>query len=873
MNRPTVILFTILLALLVACGGPSAPVPPQALEVTPLSGPPGTPLMVSGLEPGEDAGTIEAYLGDQAAPVIVQEDGTLTTAIPLFTGESGWPAPPAEPQMLELRRGSTVIGRSTSGVQVTELEKAPGSTRAVQEALIEITAGYETLFALIPTTHPQEAPLRDAALAMLRELVSEGENSLQAVLSGSAPLLEGAEVELDLADALLASSGTLEVYQHYAEVLSATRIGLDTQALAGLCEEEGEDVELACKMQIHAVLKDFAEIVVSPTATTYAYWVGLPGSILGMSKVGAASPAKAPLLAAVSLTGALLSMADFVMNKLVPGLFPSELSQFELQVKDTTLEVGDLTDSTITVAAVNNPPPISVADLAEQLLTLVGLKSLDGIDELRKLYLEAAKFVVDAFYKALRTAEAAAPGTFPDLSADDIHVPIRTWGPVEVTNERLVTLFSYEPEVVAPLEEGEGLEWKAIELGEATVRVQTRGPGEKAKLLKDNALCLGCVYYGGAFGLDSKTSEATISVGEVFLSANPPNGKAPLTTTFIWEGLEPQDEPLTCTLDLGDGSLPYKIEDCAVTTTQAHTYAHTSRLQSATGAYEAVLSIDGTETTAKTEVVAGWTLSASPTSGSAPLDVTFNWSGFDPNGPTLTCSLEPGDGSPAKTIGDWDCASVTSVQHQYTQEGSYQATLFVKGGAFEDYSGVQITATGQGPPEYYTGWFTGEIVTPYGFTRWQGVATFERYPDSETQYRTTTPTTVHVQREHQPGECTYSYETTITVPPDDEEPIAKLSVFRSKGHYAGQISHWIVRDIPTTVTCSYGSRTTNSSFGSHYLWMSDTDDGLVDIAPDGTLTGSSIFNGSIHHTWSFVPGLEPPADPTLTPNSYGGKNE
>src|SRR5690606_13293516 len=103
----------------------------------------------------------------------------------------------------------------------------------------------------------------------------------------------------------------------------------------------------------------------------------------------------------------------------------------------------------------------------------------------------------------------------PAASADHLHLPSMTWGPVEVVSPRLVTLFSFDPEVAAPLSQDEGLEWEALSLGTVTVEVRTRGAGETAKLLRDHALCRGCVYTGGAFGLDSAAGSAEFTVFEL----------------------------------------------------------------------------------------------------------------------------------------------------------------------------------------------------------------------------------------------------------------------------------------------------------------------------------------------------------------------
>src|SRR5690606_3530884 len=109
----------ILLSLLALAGCSNSPAPPEApaeLFLSSHSGPPGTPLEITGIElDGTDAEELEPWLGDEPTLLLVAEDGSTSTVIPLFLGSEGWPEPPSEPQTFELRRGDQVIGRSSQG--------------------------------------------------------------------------------------------------------------------------------------------------------------------------------------------------------------------------------------------------------------------------------------------------------------------------------------------------------------------------------------------------------------------------------------------------------------------------------------------------------------------------------------------------------------------------------------------------------------------------------------------------------------------------------------------------------------------------------------------------------------------------------------
>ncbi len=181
-------------------------------------------------------------------------------------------------------------------------------------------------------------------------------------------------------------------------------------------------------------------------------------------------------------------------------------------------------------------------------------------------------------------------------------------------------------------------------------------------------------------------------------SANPNTGTAPLDVTFSWNVSDPDGDPLTCTLDPGDGTPTYTISNCASNTSQTHTYT-------STGSFTAVLRVeDGNGNSAVGNVSVDVSLppnsppaintfSANPDAGAAPLNVTFTWNVSDPDGDTLTCRLDvDGDGSSDYTIND--CANNTSRTHTYSSEGDYTVVLTVEDGrGGQDSAQVAVTVS------------------------------------------------------------------------------------------------------------------------------------------------------------------------------------
>lgn len=202
---------------------------------------------------------------------------------------------------------------------------------------------------------------------------------------------------------------------------------------------------------------------------------------------------------------------------------------------------------------------------------------------------------------------------------------------------------------------------------------------------------------------------ATIVVGgaqQGSLTATPASGSAPLSVSFaaVSDGRYYFGGFV---IDYGDGST---YGSCGNSPTSlacpSHTYAnsgtYTARLmglgESSGGGVIATASVvvSGNGCTSNCNVQA--TLSASPTSGSAPLSVNFSTAGIDDNRYFYT--LDFGDGSTPATMTIY----ATTAQHTYTQNGTYTATLKAAPNACY---GVQYSCTQLAP----TNWTTVGTVT------------------------------------------------------------------------------------------------------------------------------------------------------------------
>ncbi|MEM7735210.1 MAG: choice-of-anchor Q domain-containing protein [Deinococcota bacterium] len=176
-----------------------------------------------------------------------------------------------------------------------------------------------------------------------------------------------------------------------------------------------------------------------------------------------------------------------------------------------------------------------------------------------------------------------------------------------------------------------------------------------------------------------------------------------LDVTFSWQLIEPDGDRLTCQLDVdGDGLMDYTIRDCALTTSQLHSYE-------TPGQYEITLLVDDgkgesgmrQQSLSLDALLPGNSapeiddFSAIPNEGDVPLVTTFTWLVFDAEGDVLSCQLDPADGSTPYVLED--CLSTTTQPHIYTIPGNYNATLQVDdggGGRAREQVTAQVFATG-----------------------------------------------------------------------------------------------------------------------------------------------------------------------------------
>ncbi len=180
-------------------------------------------------------------------------------------------------------------------------------------------------------------------------------------------------------------------------------------------------------------------------------------------------------------------------------------------------------------------------------------------------------------------------------------------------------------------------------------------------------------------------------------SATPGTPKTNNSMTFGWSVSDADGDTLTCKLDVdADGTDDYTINDCASNTSQAHTYTQA-------GVYQVRLTVeDATNASVQTSIELT-VLSTSPVISQFTVDpnpaystvaTTFYWQVSDPEGDTLTCTLDiNNDGADDYSIDD--CANIASQEHTYASSGDFTAQLTVRDNASETQTTLSLAVNPQ----------------------------------------------------------------------------------------------------------------------------------------------------------------------------------
>jgi len=464
--------------------------PPVAhLAIEPRSGMPGTLLRLDSevLSRAGDGGEMAVRIGGLDASVRTSPTGQTLATIPLMAAGADGATPPATAVDVELLRGEALVARADAILTIDPLPPAVGATDSLCTVLTRMTGELRRLVDAFDGQPSEREGYSLAVLAAVDSLVTGG-NDASMVRTLDA-LAADDPATLELLDRFVAASGLLETTRQLTDGLASATWEEDADPRrTGVA-----DVELARRMQFHVLARLFGETVVHETAEEYALTVGLATGAIG---IGTSVPGAA-------VVGAVVAVADFAVNKILLGLFPAELTTFEIVLEDDTLELGEITASRLDIAARNDPPEVGIQDFVGLTITLLGLGGSTADD-----FFEILENTAAYFLSTVQSGLAAYASEHPELDLDLSFaiIPEMSWEAV-IHDTRLVDLLTFTPEIMEPLTDE--IDWRASGpvAGEGKIHART-ATGPDAVLID---VLPGFSYTGGAFG-ENVMSTPTVSV-------------------------------------------------------------------------------------------------------------------------------------------------------------------------------------------------------------------------------------------------------------------------------------------------------------------------------------------------------------------------
>ncbi len=500
--------------------------------------------------------TSEIRVGGQTAPTVLNARHEALMRLPLFYDEgTQWAAPPAGPQDVEIFCNGSLWATLPAAITITELPPAPGTTESMVAEYQQIVADYKALTEALAPTPGILRQLFTATFAALEEVV-EGDDpsSLLAQLEQ----LKATEPDvLALMDAVYAVDGTDKVVAAYRDHIQtmSTEVAAPTPVTPATTSRSIEpkgglvfelpfpisvsDADLAQLMRAHDGVEAFAKDFIAPTAESFGTFEGLLSLVV-----------KSKLAATIN---AVLSMLDYILNKLVVSAMPSSLDAIDLMGVPPLLDNSAVTSSQFTVRASNVPEVLTITDIASAIIMTIGLSDVPGasaseevldwtkllqekLEEVGKLFLET----LSKFLKEL----AKEPGGF-EFDLDALAIVPQMRFEAEGETPELYVLYPQGSQVIKPLPDQ--LQWEASDIywGSAHVWVTPAagafGPqttesehirvqvGELALILEDYSVI---VPEGGTTSVGVKLSNAPPDVeGPVEVAANWIAGDADITVT------------------------------------------------------------------------------------------------------------------------------------------------------------------------------------------------------------------------------------------------------------------------------------------------------------------------------------------------------
>jgi len=449
---------------------------------------------------------------------------------------------------LVLKCGDRIAARNEFPIRVRKLVRADGTTQKVMEDYIASLKNFIEAIELHREKKVDDYLTLFYFKAVLSTLQETEERFLERIsLRGSL------RNDLILSDALLHSLGLEETVSRFRELSEefleipyadeADRNETDATSQTGGTHSdtavyavrnsplragntgrltiELRDYDLAVKMEKYVILKEFTETFVHNSINQLGLASQIAGAIPGLQT------------AATTFTAIqnALSLSEFLLNKIVLSLMPSDLENIALNIEKVHLENGELTDSEIFVNAMNQPSGFTLHDwvgfLIAELQQATSVEIPDA--DMRRLRGLLDSFV-SHFNDALAQAAPYLSADFPygSLTVTTVVPPIR-WR-AEATTPSFYVRGPVSNDLMVP--ESGIMEWRASETLTGSTEVYVMpASGENARVIHS---FLGTEYLGGPFGLAQTVSnKVMLHVESFILELDVPETINPGATAYL----------------------------------------------------------------------------------------------------------------------------------------------------------------------------------------------------------------------------------------------------------------------------------------------------------------------------------------------------
>jgi len=357
------------------------------------SGTAGSIVKVSGIDIETcPLGSSEIRVGNEIAPALLNDKGETVIMLPLYYDEeTKWPNPPTGPQNVKIYCNDKLLATLPDAMTITDLHPAPGTTALLIADYSELISDFEEIVAVVTPVVGLQQQLFDALIFAMQELVDGNSgNSLSTMIN---EVRQEDPDFLALIDAIHAASGAYQNIHSFKKLMTDLKNDLNATASiffdkeakaltryettsqiipftsAGATMSANNSVDkrialpdesLAAQMQLYSTLDLFADQVISDTKTTFGLIFGALG--IALNKI----PAK-------KTVDVILHILDYSFKHLLVSILPATLEPISLSLPKSELENSEVTNAVIYVNAINLPAPVTLTDITDNILFILGI--------------------------------------------------------------------------------------------------------------------------------------------------------------------------------------------------------------------------------------------------------------------------------------------------------------------------------------------------------------------------------------------------------------------------------------------------------------------------------------------------------------------